>query len=102
MNEAIWQKVEGVGTRHKPTLTMYAEAMNKFSRSATAFIEHVHLLTEARTVYQEAMLVGTALRDRLDAGDQTMRYLMTQLEQVINDHVGDKPDLNRKKPRVFP
>jgi hypothetical protein len=101
MNEPRWKKIEGVGTRQMPTLTMYPEAMNKFSRSATAFMEHMHLVIEARTAYQEAISVGAALLDRLNAGDQTMRSLMTQLDQVIKDHLGDKPNLDRKKPICF-
>jgi hypothetical protein len=89
-----------MGTQAVPTWATYAEAMNKFTNSATAFLmEHVHLLTEARTVYQEAMAVGTELRNRLDAGDQTMRSLMAQLEQVVNDHLGE-PVLDRKKPEL--
>jgi hypothetical protein len=59
-------------------------------------VEHVHLLTEARTAYHEAVAAGTALRNRLDAGDQTLRSLMSQLEQVVNNHLGE-PALDRKK-----
>jgi hypothetical protein len=36
-------------------------------------MEHVHLLTEARSAYHEAITVGTTLRNRLDAGDQTLK-----------------------------
>jgi hypothetical protein len=96
MSEAMWKKEEGMGTQPMPTWAMYAEAMNKFTTSATAFLEHVHLLTEARTAYQEAVEAGSALRNRLDTGDQTLRSLMTQLEQVVNDHLG-QPALDRKK-----
>ena len=96
MSEALWKKEDGVGTQPVPTWATYAEAMNKFSRSATAFMEHVHLLTEARTAYHEAVAAGTALRNRLDAGDQTLRSLMTQLEQVVNEHFGG-PALDKKK-----
>ena len=97
MSEPMWKREDGMGTQPMPTWAMYAEAMNKFNRSATAFMEHLHLLTEARTAYQEAMAIGTALRIRLDAGDQTLRSLMTQLEQVVNNHLGE-PVLDRKKP----
>ena len=99
MSEAMWKKEDGIGTQPMPTWAMYADAMNKFSRSATAFMEHVHLLTEARTAYQEAMAIGTALRIRLDAGDQALRSLMTQLEQAVNAHLGE-PVLDRKKPEL--
>ena len=95
----MWKREDGMGTQPMPSWAMYAEAMNKFSRSATAFMEHVHLLTEARTAYQEAMAVGTALRNRLDAGDQTLRSLMAQLEQVVNAQPGEPP-LDGKKPEL--
>jgi hypothetical protein len=98
MSEAMWKKEDGVSTEPMPW-AMYAEAMNKFTTSATAFMEHVHLLTEARDAYQEAMTASTALRNRLDAGDQTLRSLMAQLAQVVNDHLGE-PVLDRKKPEL--
>jgi hypothetical protein len=73
--------------------------MNKFTKSATAFMEQVHLLTEARYAYQEAMAASTALRNSLDAGDETLRSLMAQLEQVVNNHLGD-PVLDKRKPEL--
>jgi len=95
----MWKREDGVGTQPMPSWAMYAEAMNKFTRSATAFIEQVHLLTEARTAYQEAMVVGTDLRNRLEAGDKTLRDLMTQLEQFVSAHSGEPP-LDGKKPEL--
>jgi hypothetical protein len=95
----MWKKEDGMGTQPMPSWAMYAEAMNKFSRSATAFMEHVHLLTEARTAYQEAMAVGTELRNRLDAGERTLLDLMTQLEQVVSANSGEPP-LDGKKPEL--
>jgi hypothetical protein len=88
-----------MGTQPMPSWAMYAEAMNKFSRSATAFMEHVHLLSEARTAYQEAVSVGAELRNMLDAGDRTMRGLMTQLEQVVSAHLNET-SLGVKKPEL--
>jgi hypothetical protein len=99
MSEPMWKRHDGIGTQPMPSWAMYAEAMNRFSRSATAFMEHVHLLTEARTAYQEAMSVGTELRNRLDAGDRTLRGLMTQLEQVVSAHLGET-SLGGKKPEL--
>jgi hypothetical protein len=89
MGEPMWKKENGKGTQPVPSWTTYGEAMNQFNRSARAFMEQVHLLTEARTAYQEAMAVGTELRNRLDAGERTLRDLMTQLEQVVSAHLGD-------------
>jgi hypothetical protein len=96
----MWKKDDGVGPQPTLTVTMYTEAMNKFTKSATAFMEQVHLLTEARDAYLEAMTASTALRNSLDAGDQILRSLMTQLEQVVNDHL-DESTLDRKKPELL-
>ena len=99
INDPISKQGDGMGTQSMPTWATYAEAMNKFSSSARAFMEHVHLLTEARTAYQEAMSVGKELRSRLDAGDQTLKSLMDQLEQVVNSHMSE-PVPDRKKPEL--
>ena len=72
--------------------------MNKFTKSAKVFMEHMHLLNEARYEYQKALTTSTPLRN-LDAGDQALRSLMTQLEQVFNAHLGE-PGLDREKPEV--
>ncbi len=51
----MWKKENDVGTQPMPTMATYSEAMDKFTKSATAFMEHVHHLTQARDAYQEAM-----------------------------------------------
>jgi hypothetical protein len=99
MREPMWKSEDSKGTQPVPCWTTYAEAMNQFNRSARAFMDQVHLLTEARTAYQEAMAVGTELRNRLDAGERTLRDLMTQLEQVVSAHLGEPP-LDGKKPEL--
>ena len=96
MNEATWKKEEGEGAQLTPTWALYAEAMSRFTKSATAFMEHVHLLNEARDAYHEAVSASSTIRRSLDASDQALRSLMTQLEQVVNDHLGE-PALERKK-----
>jgi hypothetical protein len=93
----MWKKEDDVGPQPTLTVTMYIEAMNKFTKSASAFIEQVHLLTEARDAYEEATRASTALRNSLDANDQTLRSLITQLEQVVNTHFGE-PIPDKKKP----
>jgi exonuclease VII small subunit len=95
----MWKKENDGGPQSTPSVTMYTEAMNKFTKSATAFMDQVHLLTEARDAYQEAMEVSAALRKSLDAGDQTLRSLMTQLEQVVSTHLSEPvPDKKRPEP----
>jgi hypothetical protein len=93
----MWKKENDVGTQPTPTMAMYSEAMDKFSTSATAFMEHVHHLTRARDAYQEAMTVSAAIRHSLDAGDQALRSLMLQLEQAINVNLG-RPAPDKKRP----
>jgi hypothetical protein len=46
---------------------------------------------------KSAMTASAELRTVLDAGDENLRVLMTQLEQALNLHMA-KPVLDRKKP----
>ena len=80
-----------------PTMTTYTEALNEFTRNATAFIEQLPLLTKARDSYEQAMRAGSELRKILDTGQENLQTLMTQLEQAVNVH-GVRSALDRKKP----
>jgi hypothetical protein len=84
----MWKKENLVSTPATPSMSTYTDAMNKFTRSATAFMDHVHLLTEARDAYQMAIAASASLRSSLDAGDRALRSLMTQMEQV-DVHMGE-------------
>jgi len=81
-------------------MATYTDAMNKFTKAATAFMDHVHLLTEARDAYQMAITASASLRSSLDAGDRALRSLMTQMEQVVNAHMGESI-LDGKKPEAL-
>jgi hypothetical protein len=95
----MWKDENDISTQPAPTLATYTEAMNEFTRSATAFMDHVHLLTAARDAYEDAMTTSRALRNSLDASDQTLRALMIQMEQVINAHLGEAaPEKERPEP----
>jgi hypothetical protein len=86
------------GVQHTQTsMTTYIDAVDRFSKAATAFMQHVDLLTEARSAYQQAMTASAELRNVLNAGDETLRNFMTQLEQSVSDHLG-RPNPERKKP----
>jgi hypothetical protein len=80
-----------------PTMTTYTEAVNEFIKNATAFIEQLPLLTKARDAYEQAMRASAELRKVLDAGEENLRTLMTQLEQGVNVH-GVKPAPDKKNP----
>lgn len=81
------------------TMAAYTEAVNEFTRNATAFIEQLPLLTKARDAYDRAMKANGELRKVLDNGEEDLRSLMTQLAQVLNDHVV-KPGSEKKKPEL--
>jgi hypothetical protein len=85
----MWRKENGGSPAPTPSMASYTDAMNKFTQAATAFMDHVHLLTEARDAYQTAITASAAIRSSLDAGDQALRSLMTQMEQVVNAHLGE-------------
>ncbi|HZQ96637.1 MAG TPA: hypothetical protein VFA67_16625 [Candidatus Sulfotelmatobacter sp.] len=83
------------------TLGAYTEAVTKFTRSASAFIEHLPLLAEARKAYEEATRASTELRRVLDSGDENLRTLMTHLEQMANIHLVHVPvvrSISEKRP----
>jgi exonuclease VII small subunit len=81
------------------TLTAYKEAVEEFSSSTAEFLSHIPLLTNARDAYQRAMAVSTQLRKVLDAGDETLRTVMDQLNQAVKVETitanGDKADAAR-------
>jgi exonuclease VII small subunit len=99
MTEAIWKKEQDTRPQPTPSWAVYAEAANKFRSSAEAFMEHVHILNDARSSYQQAMSASTELRNRLDASDQTLTSLMTKLEEVVNNHFFE-PVPDRRKPEL--
>jgi hypothetical protein len=66
-----------------PTLERYTDAVNEFTRNATAFLEQLPLLTKAWGAYEDAMRASAEMRKVLDAGEENLRTLMTRLEQGI-------------------
>ncbi len=84
--EVVPQKVLSIDHSQplpSPTLERYTEAVNEFTRNATAFIEQLPLLTKAWGAYEEAMRASAEMRKVLDAGEENLRTLMTRLEQGI-------------------
>ena len=88
---------------HEPswssTMTTYIGAVNEFSKNATAFIEQLPLLTKARDAYEQATKASAELRKVLDAGEENLRTLMTQLEQGVSiQRVNLAPDKKNPEP----
>jgi hypothetical protein len=88
---------------HEPswssTMTTYIGAVNEFTRNATAFIEQLPLLAKARDAYEQATKASAELRKVLDAGEENLRTLMTQLEQGVSiQRVNLAPDKKNPEP----
>jgi hypothetical protein len=93
-------------TRHQPSMpasmaaypanmAAYSEAVNEFTKNATAFMEQLPLLSKARNAYDQAMKASAEIRKVLDTGDEDLRTLMTQLVQAVN-----KPAPEKKRPEL--
>jgi exonuclease VII small subunit len=79
------------------TMERYKEAVNEFTKNATAFIEHLPLLTKARDAYEQAMRASAELRKVLDSREKILQTMMTKMEQEVNIHQA-KPAPDKKKP----
>src|SRR5260370_30688859 len=64
-----------------PTMKTYIEAVNEFTKNATAFIEHLPLLTKARGAYEEAMRASAEMRKILDSCEGNIPTLMPPTTQ---------------------
>jgi hypothetical protein len=73
------------------TLGAYTEAVKKFTKSASAFIEQLPLLAAAREAYEEANRASAELRKVLDSGDENLRALMSHLEHMANIELVNAP-----------
>jgi hypothetical protein len=78
---------------------MYTEAVSEFTANASAFLEHLPLLTKARAAFEQAMTASAEMRKVLDTGEENLRALMSQLEQGLGVQ-GDKslPDKKTSSP----
>ena len=94
------QRVFAEAQPSKPvSMAAYTEAVTEFTRNATAFIEHVPLLTKARDAYDKAMKSSAEVRNVLDKGEEDLRALMHHLIQVLNSNVAMvAPDKKRPEP----
>ena len=81
-------------------MATYVDAVEEFSKSAKAFLQHVDLLARAWNAYQESMAASAELRTILDNSDETVRMLMTQLEQAVSSPFG-KAVLDEKNPELL-
>jgi hypothetical protein len=83
----------------RPSMKTYTEAMNEFTKNATGFIEQLPLLAKARVAYEEAMRAIAEMRKVLDADEENLRTLMTQLEKGVSVR-GVEPAPHKKNPEL--
>jgi exonuclease VII small subunit len=91
-------KNEGPQQHMTDMLTTYKEAVEEFSVSAAEFLAHIPLLTKAGDAYQRAMAVSSQLRQVLDKGDETLRLLMSQMEQASKVQFTAAAASDKKRP----
>jgi hypothetical protein len=77
-------------------MATYVDATDKFGRSANEFLQHVNLLPQAWSAYQQAMAASAELRTVLDTGDETLRILMARLEQAVSTPFGTPVSSGKK------
>ena len=94
----ILKKENEVGTQRLPgSMTTYSQAVDEFSKHTSEFLASIPLLIKAREAYQRAMAVSAEVRSMLDAGDETLRTLMAQVEDAVAVHLVKNPS-DKKKP----
>ncbi len=85
--EAIGENGDRPSSSTTATMATYAEVVNEFTKNATACIGFLPLISKARDGYEQANKASAELRRVLDAGEENLRTVMTQLEQAISVHV---------------
>jgi hypothetical protein len=69
--------------RGNRNLSTYLSAAETFRRSAARLVDNLHYLVQARDAFEQAAIDSAELRTKLDAGDDYLRALMTQIEQAL-------------------
>ena len=83
--------------RGHENLGTYTSALEVCRTSAAQLIKHLQHLAQARDAYEQATTASAKLRAILDAGDASLRAMMTQIERVLDAPV-KKPTLRENEP----
>jgi hypothetical protein len=95
--DVLKKENEGSAQRLPGSMKTYSQAVDEFSKHTSEFLASIPLLIKAREAYQRAMSVSAEVRSMLDAGDETLRTLMAQVEDAVALHLV-KPPSDKKKP----
>ena len=89
----MWKNKDDVGTEPAPgNISRYREAVEEFSASSAEFLKCIPVLVKTRDAYQRAMLISSEVRKILDTGDETLRRMMSQIEEAVNVHLRTQPE----------
>lgn len=95
----MWKNKDDAGSEPAPgNISRYREAVEEFSTNATEFLKCVPVLVKTRDSYQRAMLISSEVRKILDTGDETLRRMMSQIEESVNVQLRTQPE--KRKPEV--
>jgi len=89
----MWKTKDDVGIEPAPgNISKYREAVEEFSTCAAEFLKCIPGLVKTRDAYQRAMLISSEVRKILDTGDETLRRMMSQIEESVNVHLRTQPE----------
>ena len=81
----MWKNKDDAGSELTPgNISRYREAVEEFSTNAAEFLKCIPVLVKTRDSYQRAMLISSEVRKILDTGDETLRRMMSQIEESVN------------------
>jgi hypothetical protein len=76
----------------------YRDAVEQFTTNALEFLNCIPTLNRTRDSYQRAMAISSEMRQILDTGDDTLRKMMSQIEEAVHVQLANRPE--KKKPEV--
>ncbi|MBV9483847.1 MAG: hypothetical protein JO249_24330 [Acidobacteria bacterium] len=79
-------------------ISTYREAVEQFTTNALEFLKCIPTLNRTRDSYQRAMSISSEVRQILDTGDETLRKMMSQIEEAVNVQLANRPE--KKRPEV--
>jgi hypothetical protein len=82
-NESPDNPTESPLERGNRNLSTYLSAAEMFRISAARLVQNLHHLVQARDAFEQATIASAGLPAKLDAVDDNLRTLMTQIEQAL-------------------
>lgn len=79
-------------------IASYRDAVEEFSTNASEFLKSLPTLASTRSAYERAMSISSEVRKTLDTGDETLRRMMTQIEDAVHVQLSKTPE--KKRPEV--